>query len=220
MYVHLLHNGMNRLMGWCDVARVTIDMLPHVALLKIFDFYVDEAWIEEWYTLVHVCQKWRNIVFGSPRRLDLRLYCTAGTPMREMLDVWPLLPIIVWSDGHENWGMDNIIAALGHRDRICRINLWRIPSSYFENVLAAMERPFPELTRLLLGFEDEVALVDPDLFLGVLYNVCKPSGWIASRFLDYQNCFCLLPNLFVLIFGEFLIPGTFHPRQWPLASPC
>jgi hypothetical protein len=166
MYVHLLHNGMNRLLSWWDVARVTINMLPHVALLKIFDFYVDEAWIEEWYTLVHVCQKWRNIVFGSPRRLDLRLYCTAGTPMREMLDVWPLLPIVVWSDGHEKWGMDNIIAALGHRDRICRINLWRVPSSYFENVLAALERPFPELTRLLLGFEDEVALVDPDLFLG------------------------------------------------------
>ena len=43
MYVHLLHNGMNRLLSWCDVARVTTDMLPHVALLKIFDFYVDEA---------------------------------------------------------------------------------------------------------------------------------------------------------------------------------
>ena len=140
-------------------------MLPDVALLKIFEFYVDEAWIEEWYTLVHVCQKWRKIVFWSPRRLDLRLYCTARTPM-EMLDVWPVLPIVVWSDGHEKWGVDNIIAALEHSDRICRINFWRIPSSHFENVLAAMERPFPELTRLLLGFEDEVTLVDPELFLG------------------------------------------------------
>lgn len=39
----------------CEVAQVTIDMLPDVALLTVFDFYVD---IEEWQTLVHVCRKW------------------------------------------------------------------------------------------------------------------------------------------------------------------
>ena len=157
----------------CDVARVKIDMLPDVALLKVFDFYVDEAWVEDWYTLVHVCQKWRKIVFWSPRRLDLRLYCTAGTPM-EMLDVWPVLPIVVWSDGHEKWGVDNIIAALEHSDRICRINFWRVPSTHFKNILAAVERPFPKLRR---RFEDEVALVDSDLFLGGSAS-CLQSLWL------------------------------------------
>ena len=53
-----------------DVARVTIDMLPDVALLEIFDFYEDEIRIEAWHTLVQVCRKWRNLVFGSPRRLN------------------------------------------------------------------------------------------------------------------------------------------------------
>ena len=62
-------------------------MLPDVALLEIFDFYGDEEHTEAWRTLVHVCQKWRNVVFGSPRRLDLRLYCTARTPVRETLDL-------------------------------------------------------------------------------------------------------------------------------------
>ncbi len=33
----------------------------------------------------HVCQKWRSVVFGSPRRLNLRLLCTKRTPVREML---------------------------------------------------------------------------------------------------------------------------------------
>ena len=55
---------------WCHVARVTIDMVPDVALLEIFGVY---TWLESWYTLVHVCRKWRNVVFGSPCRLNLRL---------------------------------------------------------------------------------------------------------------------------------------------------
>jgi hypothetical protein len=129
---------------------------------------------------VHVCRKWRNVVFGSPRRLDLRLYCNAKTPVRKMLDVWPPLPIVIvhipgkWSD-------DSIIAALEHNNRICELVLWHISNSLFEKVLAAMQQPFPALTNLQLGFEDETTPVDPDLFLGgsapglqKLYLECIP----------------------------------------------
>ena len=42
-------------------------MLPDLPLLGIFHFYVDKG---ECYALVHVCRKWRNVVFGSPRRLN------------------------------------------------------------------------------------------------------------------------------------------------------
>ena len=141
-------------------------MLPEVALLDIFDFYMDEAWREVWHTLVHVCQKWRNVVFGSPRRLDLRLYCTARTPVRETLDVWPLLPIVIRGNGHEIWGMENIIAALEHNDRICELDIFDIPSLQMEEVLAATLRPFHILTSLQLGFECQSALVDSNSFLG------------------------------------------------------
>ena len=59
----------------------TINVLPDVALLEIFAFVVDDNdSIDAWHPLVHVCQKWRNIVFGSPRRLNLQLHCTAGRP--------------------------------------------------------------------------------------------------------------------------------------------
>jgi hypothetical protein len=139
---------------------VTVDILPDIALLEIFELYVDNqdnaraARKEEWCTLVHVCRKWRNVVFGSPLRLGLRLYCTARTPVRAMLDIWPPLPIVIGAYGHENiekWGMDNILAALEHNYRICTIDFWHIPSSLLEKVLEAMERPFPVLTYLQLS---------------------------------------------------------------------
>jgi hypothetical protein len=151
-------------LDWCDVARVTIDMLPDVALLEIFDFYLhEEVYIEGWHILVHVCRKWRDVVFGSPRRLDLRLWCTARTPVREMLYIWPVLPIVVSAGGM--WDADNIIAALEHNDRICRLELYKGPSSEFEKVIAAMQQPFPALTHLRLWPYDETAPV-ADSFLG------------------------------------------------------
>ena len=147
---------------------MTIDVLPDVALLEIFDFYVDEARrIEAWCALVHVCRKWRNVAFGSPRRLNLRLCCKARTLVMETLDVWPLLPIIIRVHGCEMRGVDNIIAALDHNDRICQMELIDIPSSQMEKVLAAMQQPFPGLTRLELRPSDEIAPVVPSSFLGV-----------------------------------------------------
>ena len=141
-------------------------MLPEVALLEIFNFYVDEAWIEAWYTLVHVCQRWRNVVFKSPRRLNLRLYCGASTPVRKTLDVWPPLPIVVKVYTAETWGVDNIIATLEHNDRICDVILYDVPSPQLEKVLAAMQQPFPTLTFLQLWSGDETTLVIPSSILG------------------------------------------------------
>ena len=55
---------------WCGVGPVMIDMLPEDILLEIF--YVDENdQIEAWYTLAHICQRWRCIVSAFPRRLNL-----------------------------------------------------------------------------------------------------------------------------------------------------
>jgi hypothetical protein len=124
-----------------------------------------EAWINAWHTLVHVCRKWRNVVFGSPRRLDLRLRCTSSTPVKEMLDVWPLFPIVIRDPSYQISCVDNIVAALGHNNRICELGLSYIPSSQFEKVLAAMQQPFPALTYLELQ-PAETAGVVPRSFLG------------------------------------------------------
>ena len=154
MYVYICAKHCRLLTAdWCNVARVTIDDFPDLVLLEIFDIYLYYAFkSEEWRALVHVCQKWRNIVFGSPHRLDLRLFCTAGTPVRKALEIWPQLPIKVMGLDLDKWGTDNIIAALEHPERICELTLYAsiLSISRWENVLAAMLQPFPALTSLQL----------------------------------------------------------------------
>ena len=82
-----------------------------------------------------------------------------------MLDVWPPLPIVIVHNGGK-LSDDNIIAALEHNNRIYRVDFWNFSNSLSEKVLAAMQQPFPALTSMQLGFEDETTPVDPDLFLG------------------------------------------------------
>ena len=136
----------------------------------MFDFYLYEGRIQAWYALVHVCRKWRKVVFGSPRRLNLRLYCRAGTPVRETLDVWPPLPIVLMVYGDEVWDENDIVAALERNDRVCGIDLLPgyVPNWRLEKLFAALRQPFPTLTRLQLHCEarDETAPVFPDSFLG------------------------------------------------------
>jgi hypothetical protein len=139
-------------------------MLPDDVLLEIFDFYVIEDFLlrhkqrtEEWIKLAQVCQRWRSVVFQSPRRLNLRLFCTPKTPARDALDIWPPLPLIIRDVfdilDNETTSVDNVIAALEHNDRVCQIDLRYLTSSELEYVTdsAAMHEPFPELRDLLLG---------------------------------------------------------------------
>ena len=143
-------------------------------MLEVFDFYLeedlDEAFfkfeIEVWQTLVHVCRRWRSIVFGSPRRLELRLVCGAETPARDTLDVWPSLPLIIRDDILPTEYVDDIIAALKRSDRVVKIDLFNTDGLELENVLAAMQVPFLELTYLRLHSFEGMVSVLPDSFLG------------------------------------------------------
>ncbi|KAF8484003.1 hypothetical protein DFH94DRAFT_334183 [Russula ochroleuca] len=157
----------------CRCQARSINMLSDDVLLSIFDFYLDEASdktylkesIERWQSLAHVCRRWRSTVFGSPRRLNLRIGCTHKTPLKDLLDIWPALPLIIC--GRAKGSVDNVTAILEHRDRVRQINLWKLPSSHLEKVLAAMQVPFPELTHLDLRSHDETVVPDvPDSFLG------------------------------------------------------
>ena len=142
-------------------------MLPDDVLLEIFDVFgameddEDEFLkMEAWQALVHVCRRWRSVVFGSPRRLELKLVCTNETPVRDTLDVWPALPLVIWGEA-EN--VDNIIALLECSDRINQIVLW---GSNWEDILEAMEVPFPGLTFLWLGAKMEPVIPLSNSFLG------------------------------------------------------
>jgi hypothetical protein len=148
---------------------ISADTLSDDVLLAIFDFCADEYQdtkyeIEEWQSLVHVCRRWRTIVFGSPRRLNLRLVCTENTRVRDTLEVWPPFPLVIQSSLSE--GVGDIVAVLEQRDRVDRIYFSRADHSALETVLAAMLEPFPELTDLRVLSRDETLPVVPDSFLG------------------------------------------------------
>ena len=170
--------------------------------------------IEAWQSLVHVSRRWRRLVLGSPRRLNLRLFCTPGTPARDTLDVWPALPLIVSGITDESLsGMDNVIAALGQSNCVCQVFL-DLAGWQFEKVLASMQVSFPELVRMQLWSHDETPPVIPDSFLDGSAHVWNTSPCMAFHFQDCQTCFCRLITLSTLRSPIFLIPGTFHPKRW------
>ncbi len=151
---------------------IRINVLPDNVLLEIFDFYVKnrslritKRRVEIWHPLVHVCRRWRSLVFESSHRLDLQLCCTPKTPSRDTLDVWPALPLIIEGNMTLSSGADDIIVALKHSNRVCQVDLWAT-GQQLEKVLAAMQVPFPELTVLRLRSHDELPPVIPDSFLG------------------------------------------------------
>ena len=152
-----------------SVQRVTIESLPDNVLLNIFDFYRLPPY-SEWFKLVHACRRWRYIVFESPHRLDLQLECKGTTPVMEMLNIWPRLPISIadWEPTH--LGGDNIIAALHHSDRVCEINIFHLTDSLLERLATVMQEQFPVLEYLDLryfGFYYGMRLpVLPETFLG------------------------------------------------------
>jgi hypothetical protein len=154
-------------------------MLPDDVLVEIFDFYVNiEILLDTpqmtWHALVHVCRRWRYLVFASPRRLNLRLEYGGHGPMSEVLDAWPVLPVILISraanlpDPKSDQRWDNMVAALEseHYNRICEIYISDMTNSRWERFAAAMQKPFPELTHLEVSVYGDLVPVLPDSFLG------------------------------------------------------
>jgi len=164
--------------------QVTIDMLTDDALLEIFDFcraigtseletdeMEDPMW---WEALVHVCQRWRKLIFASPRRLDLHVTCSRKTHTRTSLDIWPPFPIMISSIWYYSWYKDddddeNIIAALEHRDRIDEILFRSVPSRALERFITVMQEPLVALTKFRIEstIEKRRSIILPEAFFSV-----------------------------------------------------
>lgn len=154
-------------------------MLPDDILLDIFDFYRIDSfhypWI--WLPLVHVCRRWRQIVFASLCRLDLQFLCNPRTRVRELLDLLPpAMPIMVcnccspqtqqYPTPSADEDGSQVITALEQRERVWWIHLQDMSSSLLETIVKTMQETFPTLKQLRLSVDDEIAPVLPEEFLG------------------------------------------------------
>ena len=146
---------------------MTIEMLSDDVFLNVFRYYQDSS-PQFWSTLTHVCRRWRQIVLSSPLGLDLRLYCTYGTPVLKTLDYWPPFPLVVNYGGSPLLDPpapedeENIMAALKQSDRVGSISL-TITNSLLEN-LSTISEPFSELEELVLLSQYNVRLTLPSNF--------------------------------------------------------
>jgi hypothetical protein len=179
--------------------RGTIGSLPDNVLLDIFDFYQvsisknekdEPAW--SWEKLVHVCQRWRYIIFESPIRLNLQLFCTETSPVGELLDVWPELPLVIevnydYSPAEWDELSDNIVAALERCDRVRQIDIVNSPPEFgWEELVRPLEEPFPALRSFTLesrnGWTEPLQI--PDTFL----NGSAPSlQYLALRDISFPS---------------------------------
>ena len=145
-------------------------------LLEIFVFYrhtYDDA-LWEWHVLVHVCRRWRQIVFESPRLLDLKIRCTTKTPAKENLSIWPAFPIAIdFRPTLFDSIPSNAVAAFEDTGRISylKLDLTELrsrTSSWSKTFTTLTSKPFPVLTHLIIHIpvEDGLAPPLPDDFLG------------------------------------------------------
>ena len=197
----------------CNVDQVTIDILTEDILLCIFNVYVNDPYKrEEWRTLVHVCRRWRTLVFESPHHLNVQLFCSITTPVLAKLDIWPALPIVVHQYYFRAQKLDNLIAAIQHNDRVCKIDMSSFGKQELEKIVSVMQVPFPALTslELTLGGRDKAVGVLPDLFLG---RSAPRLEHLKLRGLSFPG----LPNLLLSTTGLVSLELRFIPHSWDIS---
>ena len=208
---------------------MTIDILPDDVLLEIFACHVLEgpescvqvSDTELWITLVHVCRRWRNIVFQSPRRLDIRIRCTARTRVTAMSNIWPALPIVI-RDHYPNVnlgsllteGADNIFAAFELKDRVDQISFWSYPRFLLERISEPMLGSFPALTSLTITSMDKAvpAALFPETFLGGSAPRLRSCFLMGIPFPGIQKLLMSTNQLVELTLRDVPRPGYISPE--------
>jgi F-box-like len=155
------------------------NILPDDVLLHIFHFdrltYLDGPEDIDpphpplrWHRLVHVCRRWRSVVFASPNFLDLNLVCGPRTRVG-LMGIWPPFPIILRNMVNFPMPEDyDFNVAIVHTNRVREINLFHLTSSQLQRLASAMQKQFPALRHLMLAidvFHSRPAFL-PNGFLG------------------------------------------------------
>jgi hypothetical protein len=144
-----------------------METLSDDVLLDIFRRYMETS-PQLWSTLTHICRRWREIVLLSPLGLNLRLYCTYGTPVLKSLEYFPPFPLVVNYGGSPMLGppapedQENIMAALKQSDRVVSISL--TVTNWLLEGLSTISEPFSKLEELALLSRGDLQLTLPSAF--------------------------------------------------------
>ncbi|KAH9994175.1 hypothetical protein BJV77DRAFT_313497 [Russula vinacea] len=121
--------------------KSTINHFPEELLVEIFDLHPsrqhdvihanNNQWWLEWFKLIHVCKRWRTVMFAWSSRLDLcfLLKPKMGGNMKTILSrrYFPPSPIVIdyncQRDDVKSKDMGRMLAALKRPDRIREIRL-------------------------------------------------------------------------------------------------
>jgi hypothetical protein len=115
------------------------------------------SWIRGrwWYTLAHVCRRWRNVILRSASYLDLSLVCTKGTPVADMLAFSPPLPLVIDHIGHITAeDEEGTILALKQRDRVRRVRFLMLAIN-LPKLIMAIDEEYPMLEYLIIEYPVE-----------------------------------------------------------------
>ena len=173
-------------------------------------FWGDENGLAEWrysgywwYTLAHVCQKWRNIILGSSSYLGLSLLCTYGTPIADMLAHSPHIPLVVGyflrDRNLTTEDEEGMIPALKQRDR----DRVRFSSAVKQKLLVAMDEEYPILEYLYITRSKD----DNDTILRF------PETLQAPHLRYHSLTGFALPMETLIIYFKFSIPNRDVERQ-------
>ena len=160
---------------------VTMDMLPVNILFGIFDMYRLDALehsplggrLWEWYTLAQVCQRWRSVLFDSSRSLELKLFCTYGSPVTEILNSSLDFPVTARFGGFPESNClspddeDGVIALLHQPARLFEVQLTATAPIMGEMATIGLtQQPFSVLEYLRLSTRTGSELILPCGFGG------------------------------------------------------
>ena len=158
-----------------------INVLPDDVLLQIFEWCrvgCNPLWSPfnpalDMHRLIHICRRWRHLIFSSPHCLSVYLLCTYRTPASKNLGFWPAFPIVIDYTNYPDYNgknlspndEDNVIAALKKPDRVRSLRL-PVTSLLLGKVASMTQDKFPILTQLWLSSNDEDVSVLPGEILG------------------------------------------------------
>jgi hypothetical protein len=180
-----------------------------------------------WYNLAHVCQRWRNVILGSASYLGVFLVCTNGTPVANMLEHSPPLPLIIdyrLDKGDDITAEDEEEATFAlkqYHDRVRRVRL-AVSVTRLQKLVAAMDDEYPVLEFLLIGHREKDSsstlvfpetLQAPNLRHLTLFGFALPVG---CRLLTTA------PGLVTLWLHMIHPSAYFHPNtllQWLSSMP-